>query len=187
MLIDRIVEQYDIDPGWVFVTGLSNGAFMAQRLACDTAGRIAAIAPVAGTLGTAVRCAPTRPVSVLEIHGTADPLVPFTGGVMVGRGGSSTIVSFDEMITRWRTANGCSGTPTTVRLPDNGDGTHVTRTTWTSCRDHTAVSSVVVTNGGHTWPGGLQYMPERVIGATTTQFDASEAIWGFFREHARRG
>ena len=56
---------------------MSNGGFMSNRLACDRADVFAAVAPVAGTLGVGVACNPSRPVSVWEAHGTADPLVPF--------------------------------------------------------------------------------------------------------------
>ena len=64
---------------------------MASRLACDRADVVAAIAPVSGTLGAGTRCTPSRPVSVLEIHGTSDRVVPYAGGGMVGRGGPSDI------------------------------------------------------------------------------------------------
>src|SRR6201997_2912965 len=79
-LVGKLQSEYNIAAGHVFVTGMSNGGFMTNRLACDRADVFAAIAPVAGTLGTGVACNPSRPVSVLEEHGTVDPLVPFHGG-----------------------------------------------------------------------------------------------------------
>jgi polyhydroxybutyrate depolymerase len=185
-LIDKLTAEYGIDPRWVFATGLSNGAFMAQRLACDLSEKIAAIAPVAGTLGTGVTCSPVLPVSVMEVHGTADPLVPYEGGEMTGRGGASTIVSVAATIDRWRTINGCTTEAETLRLPDNGDGTSVTKSSWSECERDTAVVLYTVTGGGHTWPGGLQYLPEKTIGTTTTQFSISTASWEFFRSHPRR-
>ena len=99
-LIGRLAAEYAIQPGRVFVTGMSAGAFMANRFACDRADLVAAIAPVAGTLGTGVPCAPSRPVSVLAVHGTVDPVVPYNGGGMVGRGGASDIVSAPAMAGR---------------------------------------------------------------------------------------
>jgi polyhydroxybutyrate depolymerase len=39
--------------------------------------------------------------------------------------------------------------------------------------------------GGHTWPGGLQYLPERLIGGVCRDFDATELIWTFFRRHSK--
>jgi polyhydroxybutyrate depolymerase len=105
-LAGKLVADYGIDPGHVFATGMSAGAFMVNRLACERADVFAAIAPVAGTLGVNMGCTPSRPVAVLEMHGTADPVVPFNGGPMVGRGGPSVIVSAPEMVARWRQAGG---------------------------------------------------------------------------------
>jgi polyhydroxybutyrate depolymerase len=78
---------------------MSAGAFMVNRVACERADVFAAIAPVAGTLGVNVGCAPSRPVAVLATHGTADPVVPFNGG-------PSVIVSAPELAARWRQAGG---------------------------------------------------------------------------------
>jgi polyhydroxybutyrate depolymerase len=105
-LVANLVADFGIDPGHVFATGMSAGAFMANRLACERADVFAAIAPVAGTLGVNVGCAPSRPVAVLVTHGTADPVVPFNGGPMVGRGGPSDIISAPELAARWRQAGG---------------------------------------------------------------------------------
>ncbi|MEU0504785.1 PHB depolymerase family esterase [Nocardia sp. NPDC005998] len=184
-LVDKLARDFDIDRGHVFATGMSNGGFMADRLACDRADVFAAIAPVAGTLGANVNCAPTRPVSVLETHGTADPIVPFTGGTMTGRGGQSTILPALTTAARWREADRCQA-PTEELLPAIGnDATQVHRLTATACADGTEVTFMQVDNGGHTWPGGLQYLPKAIIGPTTDIFDASEASWQFFAAHAR--
>src|ERR1700757_2739096 len=86
-LAGKLQGDYKIPPGHVFATGMSNGGFMTNRLGCDRADVFAAVAPVAGTLGAAVSCNPSRPVSVLEAHGTADPLVPFHRGGGRGPGG----------------------------------------------------------------------------------------------------
>jgi polyhydroxybutyrate depolymerase len=105
-LVGKLVSDFGIDPNRVYATGMSAGAFMVNRLACERADMFAAIAPVAGTLGANVGCAPSQPVAVLEMHGTADPVVPFNGGPMVGRGGPSDIISAPAMAERWRQAGG---------------------------------------------------------------------------------
>jgi polyhydroxybutyrate depolymerase len=184
-LADKLRTQYGIDPGHIFATGMSNGSFMANRLACDRADLFAAVAPVSGTLGSKVACNPSRPVAVLEVHGTADPIVPFDGGSMRGRGGESDIVSAPAMVQRWRTADGCSGEPAEDTLPGAGDGTVVHRFTSAPCAPGTAVVFYQVDGGGHTWPDGPQYLPKAVIGSTTRAFSASEAIGQFFAAHAR--
>jgi polyhydroxybutyrate depolymerase len=170
----------------VFATGLSNGAFMANRLGCDLSEKIAAISPVAGTLGTQVRCSPELPVAVMAVHGTDDPLVPFAGGQMRGRGGTSTILSVGQVVDLWRGINGCLPDGTERTLPGNGEDMTVTMTSWDGCDRGTAIVLYTVNGGGHAWPGGAQYLPERTIGRTTAQFQASEASWEFFRSHPRR-
>lgn len=135
-LIDRLTRQYGIAPGRVFATGMSAGAFMATRLACERADLVSAIAPVAGTLGAAFPCAPSRPVSVLQMNGTGDPVVPFNGGTMLGRGGYSDIVAAPAMAQRWRDIDRCSAA---------------------GCADGTEVVFVQIDGGGHVWPGDASH------------------------------
>jgi polyhydroxybutyrate depolymerase len=162
-LADRLTHDYGISPGHVFATGLSAGAFMANRLACQRADVIAAIAPVAGSLGSAVGCAPSRPVSVFATHGAADPVVPYNGGPMVGRGGPSDIVAPPAMAGRWRDLDHCPAAPV-----EDAVSAEVHRFTASGCADGTEVVFVRVNGGGHEWFGG-----------------ASDASAQFFASHAR--
>jgi polyhydroxybutyrate depolymerase len=186
-LLDRLEPEYSVDESAVFATGFSNGGFMTQRLGCDLADRFAAVAPVAGTLGTQVTCHPSRPVSVLEIHGTADPVVPYDGGRMtIERGGASTIVSAPAMVERWRAIDGCHTQPTRSDIDTADDGTAVTAMTSSPCTDGTAVAFYSVAGAGHTWPGGHQYLPTALVGRTSQDVVASDVIWTFFSSHHRR-
>jgi len=184
-LVSRLQNDFGVPPGHVFATGMSNGGFMVNRLACDRADVFAAIAPVSGTLGVGVACNPSWPVSVLVAHGTADPLVPFNGGNVRGRGGVSRSISAASMVDKWRSADGCHGDPSARQLPDVGDGTFVRRFDSTACAASTEVVFYRIDNGGHTWPGGKQYLPKASIGYTTRAFDASEVIAQFFLTHVR--
>jgi polyhydroxybutyrate depolymerase len=184
-LAGKLQNDYNISPGHVFATGMSNGGFMANRLACDRADVFAAVAPVAGTLGVGVACNPSRPVSVWAAHGTADPLVPFNGGDVHGRGGLSHSISAKTMVDKWRSADGCQGDPSVQVLPNVGDGTVVHRFDSTECAASTEVVFYQIDSGGHTWPGGKQYLPKAVIGPTTRAFDGSESIAQFFLAHSR--
>jgi polyhydroxybutyrate depolymerase len=148
-LADRLTKDLKIEPGKVFATGLSAGAFMATRLACQRADVVAAIAPVAGSLGSAVTCAPSRPVSVIATHGMADPVVPYNGGGMVGRGGASDIVAPQAMVGRWRDLDHCPSAPV-EDVPSPG----VHRFASTGCANGTEVVFVGVDGGGHEWFGG---------------------------------
>ena len=61
------------------------------------------------------------------------------------------------------------------------DETRSERYMYTNCENNAKVVLIAVTNGGHTWPGGRQYLGERVVGKTAKDFDASEEIWKFFK------
>lgn len=190
-LIDRLARDWNIDRRRVYVTGVSNGAMMAFRLACERADRIAAFAPVAGSLVVelAGRCAPARPVPMLMISNTDDKLVPWNGGdVRYGRRKLGRIISVPETARRWSALNGCSADPVVTRAPDRDpqDGTRLRRETYRDCRDGAAVVLLAVEGGGHTWPGGTSYLGERRVGRVSREIDASDAIWEFFRPFALR-
>lgn len=177
-LIDKLSRDYAVPPGRVFVTGMSAGAFMATRLACDRADLISAIAPVAGTLGSGVGCAPSRPVSVMQIAGTADPVVPFGGGPMVGRGGPSDILSAPALVERWREINGCPGP--LIGNVSNGAAQFFAAG---GCAGNTAVVLVRLDGAGHTWPAGRFALPEAIVGPTSFAVDGSQATAQFFAAH----
>jgi polyhydroxybutyrate depolymerase len=187
-VIDAIVRDDHVDPDRVYVAGLSNGAMMSQTLGCELAGKIAGIAPVAGPAPASLAgtCHPARPMPVLEIHGTADPYVPYAGGPL-GGGERGTVQSVEATVARWRDLDHCAAKPTTATLPDRvEDGTHVRLQTATRCAPHASVALYTVVNGGHTWPGGEQYLPVAIVGPTSRQFDAGQLIWDFFAGTPRR-
>jgi polyhydroxybutyrate depolymerase len=163
-LVDKLSHDYGIPPGRVFATGMSAGGFMTNRLACQRADIFAAIAPVSGTLGANTPCTPSQPVSVLEVHGTADPVVPFDGGGMVGRGGASNIEPALDMANGWRNVDAC-GAPV-----ESADG-DAHRFTAAGCAGGTEVVLVRIDGGGHHWPMG--------------PFNASAASGQFFATHGR--
>ena len=181
-LIDRIATQVPIDRGRVYVVGMSNGAMMAGRLACQLAGRIAATAQVAGTaaVGVAASCSPGHAVPVLEIHGTADPLVPYGGGTVVPQlgGGRGQVVGVDAWASFWVANDAASAGPETAHI-----GADTTVRSWYGTSPGAEVVFYRVEGAGHTWPGGSQYLPKLIIGPTTRSFDASEVIWQFFARH----
>lgn len=147
-LAQQLTGEYGIDPGHVYATGLSAGAFMATRLACQRADVVAAIAPVAGSLGTSAPCNPSEPVSVFATNGMADTVVPYNGGAMVGRGGASIIMAPPDLAGRWRSLDHC---PAPV---DDSPSAGVHRSTAAGCADGTEVVFVSVDGGGHEWFGG---------------------------------
>ncbi len=183
-----LMKEYGIDARRVYSTGISNGAFMSQRLAIELSERIAAIAPVVGGLAPQLkdRFTPTGPVSVLVMNGTEDPLVPYQGGPVARRNRGETI-SIAEIVTLWVTHNRCPDRPEVVLLPDRdpSDGTRVRRTTYGPCAGRSAVVLYTIEGGGHTWAGGSQYLPRALIGRTSRDIDATRVIWEFFTAHPR--
>lgn len=186
-LIDRIGQDYPIDRGRIHATGLSNGALFAERLGCELADRIAAIAPVAGSMPAelALGCRPARPVAVLHINGTGDPIMPFEGGAVAdfgGRGEGGQVLSVAQSDSFWARANGCHGAMATQALPVAAplDRTRVVRTAHGGCPEGGAVAQLTVFKGGHTWPGGPQYARPLVVGLASRQIDASALIADFF-------
>jgi polyhydroxybutyrate depolymerase len=191
-LIDSMIKDYNINPKRIYVTGISNGAIMSYRLACELSDKITAIAPVDGNIPILLypECSPSRPVSVLAINNTDDPLVPFYGGEIYGklhRIKLGKVLSVDESIGFWVDRNMCSITPVMAEEPDRDpkDGTRVTMKQYINGIEGTEVVLYAVDGGGHTWPGGIQYLPAWIIGKTCKDIDANEIIWSFFKKHSR--
>jgi polyhydroxybutyrate depolymerase len=178
MLIDSLCQTRNIDRNRVYATGFSNGATFVHRLACELSEKIAAIAAVAGTIAPKIgrNCHPKKPVGVLQIHGTADSIVPWEGGLTKAGG---LVESVAATIAGWVARNACAAKAEVV---DMGGG--VIRESYSPCRKGTMVILYRIDGGGHTWPGGYQYLPKKVIGEIDRPWDAIQAIWGFFMKHA---
>jgi polyhydroxybutyrate depolymerase len=187
-LIDSLVKSERIDPHRVFVAGISNGGMMSHTLGCRLADKVAAVAPVAAPMPAALAadCTPASPVAVLMIDGTEDPLVPYAGGSVKSDVGGE-VVSADASLAAWAKINRCTGSLPNESLPDLDpkDGTTVTRMRRTGCAGGVEVVLDSIKGGGHTWPGGMQYLPERFVGRTSRDLDANQAIWDFFKAHPR--
>jgi polyhydroxybutyrate depolymerase len=174
-LLDDLSTQIDTDPRRIYAAGLSNGAIFSYRLACELADRIAAIGPVSGTQNIAA-CNPSRPVSVIHFHGTADRMVPPEGGYGEGVSG----FSFDPVrnsVDFWVAADRC-----TVKTDREQIGP-VLHEVHSPCADGTAVELYFIEGGPHGWPGGVAYAP----GADdpSNAIDATAVMWEFFKAHPK--
>jgi len=177
VLLDRLAERYAVDDSRIYASGMSNGGFFSHRLGCELSERFAAIASVEGQMSPemAKMCNPKEPVAVLDIHGTADRLVPYEGGKTAGGGVS---LSVDETVALWRRLN---------RATNEGESMTKGQVVCRTYQGGTApVRVCTVTGAGHTWPGGFQYLPRLLVGATNRDVDASEMIWQFFAENPKR-
>jgi polyhydroxybutyrate depolymerase len=158
---------------------------MAYRLASELSERIAAIAPVAGTMGTA-ECRPKRPVSVIHFHGTNDEYLPFQGGKGTRSLTQTEFYSVDHSIRAWVKAGGCPAKPAVQELPKKAeDGTSVEQKTYGPGKDGAEVVLVTINNGGHTWPGRDPIV--RFLGKSTKNVAANDLMWEFFKRHAAGG
>lgn len=189
-LLNNLQKVVTIDRSRVYVTGISNGAAMSHRLACELSDRITAIAPIAfgnQFSGTAA-CNPSRPVPVIEFHGTKDPFATYDGGQGKNPLGQENglVISVPKTVDGWAARNGCT-TSSTVELPDiTKDGTTVTKISYANCRRGADVVLYRVNGGGHVWPGGSQYLPASITGKTTRNINANELMWEFFKMHPMR-
>jgi polyhydroxybutyrate depolymerase len=159
-LVKEIATRYAVDPKRVYFFGHSNGGFMSYRMACDHADTVAAIASLAGAMPEdPSQCKPSGPVSVLEIHGTADTEIDYDGGSTSApdagdAGGGGTYPAATTSVADWASLDGCESTPDTSQpnidieadLP--GAETKVTR--WVNgCKSATAVTLWTIQGGQH--------------------------------------
>ncbi len=172
-----------VDTARVYATGISNGAAMSHRLACERAEVFAALAPVAGAnQAMAVPgCEPAEPVPVLHLHGTADACWGWDGAIensLCDDAGEGAFVAVEDSAAFWRTANGCTGVEETAVDDTEADGTTTTRARGTGCAADTELWRI--DGGGHTWPGGWQYLPVASIGPVAEDYSGNAVIWNFF-------
>ena len=165
-LIDTMAANYNVDLFEVYSTGMSMGGFMSHRLACELSHRITAIASVTGLLAF-FPCTPDRPVPILQMHGTADAVVPYAGVPVT--------------IQHWLDYNNCPVIPVITDLPDidTTDQCTVTTSYYGFCDDSTEVLLYTINGGEHTWPGATV-----VIGITNYDINGSVEIWNFFRKYS---
>lgn len=171
VLLDSLHGRLCLDLERVYAAGISNGARFAMGLACHLSLPLAAVAPVAG-VNAAPSCTSAARASVIAFHGTADPLVPYSGG----RSGSSRdLAPVERAVAEWAVRDGCAGEPSTTSIGDD-----VRRLSWTGCTDGAAVELYAVDGGGHTWPGAR---PLPRLGETTETIDATALMLDFFDTH----
>ncbi len=124
-VIADISGKYNIDADRVYVVGFSNGAFMAQQMACRASDLVAAMAAHAGTFisGEESGCNPESSVAVMYVHGTADQNVLLGGGTLDYGLGSFDYISASDLITHWRVLNACDASSANEQIDGDGDQT----------------------------------------------------------------
>jgi len=174
-LVQLLASSSCVDPNRIDMTGKSDGAGFAASAACDLP-LVAAVATVSGAIyqGENHCAAGGHPLSILNMHGTADPVVPYDGSRARG------LYSTAGWLRLWSQRDQCAGPGVGQSVaPD------VIQTSWSSCLDATAVVNYQVIGGGHTWPGATG--PSSGPGATPHSVDAAQAMAAFFISHPQHG
>ncbi len=181
-LLDDLSSLVNVDAKRVYATGLSNGAMMSYRLACELSDRIAAIAPIAFQVPVdAFGSPPPRAVPVIHFHGVLDRHASYNGGVgpdAFVHGISLRPVA--ELLNTWVKHDGCPDKPKKTQRIGHAVGQF-----YGPGKDSSEVIFWTLEDGGHTWPGGRVTEGEKRLnlGHINTDIDASELMWDFFTRH----
>jgi polyhydroxybutyrate depolymerase len=173
-LIDNIEAQYNINSSKIYLAGLSFGGTMSYKLACVLSDRITAVACVSGAMNykQIQGCNPSHFLPVLQIHGTADPIIPFNGNV--------NFLSMEKIVNHWSKINSCDSVNADIETITNSVATDASTAQKFSYKNGMdgLVELYKVIGGGHSWPGSKFY-----IDVTNQDFSASVVIWDFFRKY----
>ena len=192
-LIDSLIHEFNVDKSKVYMTGGDQGALMTYTFACQMPEKIAAIATVSNVLPdnfSVSSCVPSIPLPLLHMHGTADPLAPFEGGID-GRGNFAPAPR--EVIGEWMQNNGCTLDSSIVFFPDitPSDNSTVSSVAFSSCTSYLNTNQeirpyevwfYIIENGGHNYPGGGPV--PAFTGTMNKDISASAEIWNFFKRHS---
>jgi polyhydroxybutyrate depolymerase len=188
-LIDTAIARFDADPARVYVFGVSHGGGMAYRAGIELAPRLAAIGVQSGLMALQNGClAPSLPLSVFIEHGTADEIVPYTGGkvgswFLHGRG---TSIGTEQSAAIWRKLAGLPEIPVAYRFPHlrPDDPTSATRYVWGADPAGTQVELLRIDGGGHVEAakdGKLPWVLQKLVGDMNHDVDTAEEAWSFFK------
>ena len=173
-MIDEISASYNINVNRVYSCGMSNGGYMSFKLACELSDRIAAIASVTGSMTPQISnaCNPSHPTPILQLHGTADPTVPYNGS-------PTWTLAIDDVIDYWVGFNNCNTTPiiTAIDDTDPSDGTNVDHFVYAGGDNGVTTEHFKVYNGEHDWFGVWGNM----------DINSSIEIWKFFSKYDING
>ena len=189
-LVEKFVADGAADPKHIYVTGVSNGGAMTMTMVCARADLFAAAASVIINLTdeSANACHPSRPVPMLMMNGTADPLIPYQGGRGTSRFAVAGFWSTAKTLDFWRRANGCEPTDADVSNLDDRDAADQTTVTRIESRCPPGRDVVLyrINAGGHRMPGAIPdarfpRLVDAFLGPQNRDIDGAAAIWEFFQ------
>ncbi len=191
-LIDDLSQDLNIDRDRIYVTGLSNGGFMVQRLACEAPEFFSGFASVAGAGygGMDTICDTEEPVNMLIMHGTNDNNIKWDGNSRTLQNGQEFFITWPitNSVNFWGEKMQCNDDAVRedVTTPESNSDTGLIIFTAGGCQDGAELTLYAVINGGHNWPGIDSGIPSEVAGLINTDLDATRVIWEFFASHSRQ-
>ena len=188
-LINRISSEYNINPNRIYVSGMSNGGFMAQRIGIELNDKIAAIASIAAAKPAVSECSsPVHPISILFMNGTNDNFMPFNGGYLSNPPNPEhgSVLSANETINYWISFNQTDTIPDTYTFPDldTNDGGIVEKYSYKNGLENTEVIFYKVNGGGHSAPSiKEQYSAlfEQYFNKQNHDIEMTTEVWKFFK------
>ena len=189
-LIENISGLYNIDTGRIYVSGTSNGGFMALRLAVCLSDKIAAVSSVGAAMPAVSECSsPVNPISILFMNGTDDNHMPYTGGYLSNppNPDHGSALSTDSSVAFWVDFNQTDTVPTHYTFPDSDtdDGGIVEKFSYKNGMHGTEVILYKVNGGGHSAPSiREQYSTlfEEYFNKQNHDIEMTTEVWNFFKD-----
>jgi polyhydroxybutyrate depolymerase len=177
-VLNDVALRCAVDRHRIYLTGFSNGASMTFRMGIELADRLAAIAPVSGYCWQK-NIVLKRPVPMLFIVGTADPLNPIDGGMGANPWGARTLKPpYSDSVMTWRAAIAAADLPASAQMADG-----VTTTTYLGAGGSPLIY-LTIDGQGHEWPGQRRVLPRFLSGNNLKTPDATARIWNFFKDQS---
>jgi len=187
-LIQFADKTIGVDRTRIYVTGMSNGGHMTARIAMEMSDQIAAVATVSSLLPKQSLCLPpSRPVPIMTMHGTEDPIAPFKGGSMAADRGA--VYSFGETVDIWRKWNGLENVKAETRQlldRDRSDGSMIIEHSWATPSNSSVVIALEMKGAGHTEPSRvakINRLLARIQGSQNRDVEMADTVWEFFSRH----
>lgn len=180
-LVQEIKQNYTINDNKIYSVGMSNGGVMSYIMACQANNPFTAVGSVTGSMpvGSFPNCQANRPTPIIQIHGTADQVLPI--------GGNPQFEPVAEVVDYWVSHHDIPlNSPIFIELPDINTNDNSTAHQYIYCSDPNSPCEVEyfeIQNGGHTWPGSIVPLPN--MGATNQDINASAEIWRFFNQFSK--
>lgn len=179
-LAHELIERRIALPGHIYIAGISNGGMMSFTMVCRAGHMFKGVGAIIASMPENIKSCRSRPMPVVMVNGTADPLVPYAGGSVGFRGQRGRVWGTERTAKMFARKNGCrSKRERPLADRDPNDGSTVTRVTWGQCRSGKRVTLYRVEGGGHQIPGGVTLL-RLLLGRHNRDISGAEVIMSEF-------